>query len=111
MHMEEEAPNPEAGIGFTTGELIEAFKDYLDPEDDIPFMEEMEPDEAQEYLLSALLARDVEDPDALFTDKGFGVLSEKPADEITMMNRPALEGKPYTTEEADRRVADRDKDL
>ena len=93
---------PERSTGYTTAELIEAFKDKLDPEDDLPYMEEMLPDEAMEYLLQALLTYGEEDPEAIVIERGFaqGFKDNNPEmKEVT--SRLSREGKPFTTAEAD----------
>lgn len=95
-NFEEKAPE----AGFTAEELIEAFTDKLDPEEDIPFMREqnMDEDEAFEFVLAKLLEQGEEDPEALMVERGFAqVFRENPEEVKELQNR----GEPFTTAEAD----------
>jgi hypothetical protein len=87
--------------GFTTEELIDACRTVLTGED-IEFMIGMEPEDAIEYAMSALLGHGIEDADAYLAERGLGYTEMLPPPLIDYMNGPSKRGEAYTTEEQEK---------
>lgn len=85
---------------LTVEELVEAFRDKIDPED-IPLFESDDLDEAKDRLMSILVLNGEEDPEQLLIERGIAERFYNFPEVHEIVNRPSTTGEEYSTEQAD----------
>ena len=85
----------------TIGEIVEACRSVLPPED-LDDLAQMERDEAMEYLLSYLPEFGIDDPEQFMVDAGLAErLRELTPEEFAARNSLTLTGEEYSVDEED----------